>query len=88
MMASVFWSYASQAAATFELPERDLLAVLIDELYGQRTFNDTHRVELEEPYEGRYGNFVGQTYLLNDSQWGVFNMSLLTRTPEFRQAVL
>jgi twitching motility protein PilI len=64
------------------------VAVLIDELYGQRTFNDTHRVELEEPYEGRYGNFVDQTYLLNDSQWGVFNMSLLTRTPEFRQAVL
>jgi len=64
------------------------VAVLIDELYGQRTFNDTHRVELEEQYEGRYGNFVGQTYLLNDSQWGVFNMSLLTRTPEFRQAVL
>ncbi len=64
------------------------VAVLIDELYGQRTFNDTHRVDLEEPYEGRYGNFVDQTYLLNDSQWGVFNMSLLTRTPEFRQAVL
>mgnify|MGYP003411644590 FL=1 len=64
------------------------VAVLIDELYGQRTFNDTHRFELEEPYEGRYGNFVGQTYLLNDSQWGVFNMSLLARTPEFRQAVL
>lgn len=64
------------------------VAVLIDELYGQRTFNDTHRVELEEQYEGRYSNFVGQIYQLNDSQWGVFNMSLLTRTPEFRQAVL
>jgi twitching motility protein PilI len=64
------------------------VAVLIDELFGQRTFNDTHRVELEEQYEGRYGNFVSQVYQLNDSQWGVFNMSLLARTPEFRQAVL
>lgn len=64
------------------------VAVLIDELFGQRTFNDTHRVELDEQYEGRYSNFVSQIYQLNDSQWGVFNMSLLTRTPEFRQAVL
>lgn len=64
------------------------VAVLIDELYGQRTFNDTHRIDIETEYEGRYGNFVGQVYKLNDSQWGVFNMSLLTRTPEFRQAVL
>jgi len=64
------------------------VAVLIDELFGQRTFNDTHRVETEEQYEGRYGNFVSQVYQLNDSQWGVFNMSLLARTPEFRQAVL
>ncbi len=64
------------------------VAVLIDELFGQRTFNDTHRVEIEEQYEGRYGNFVSQVYQLNDSQWGVFNMSLLARTPEFRQAVL
>lgn len=64
------------------------VAVLIDELFGQRTFNDTHRVEIDEQYEGRYSNFVSQIYQLNDSQWGVFNMSLLTRTPEFRQAVL
>ena len=64
------------------------VAVLIDELFGQRTFNDTHRVEIEEQYEGRYSNFVSQVYQLNDSQWGLFNMSLLARTPEFRQAVL
>ncbi len=64
------------------------VAVLIDELFGQRTFNDTHRVEIEEQYVGRYSNFVSQVYQLNDSQWGVFNMSLLARTPEFRQAVL
>ena len=64
------------------------VAVLIDELFGQRTFNDTHRVEIEEQYEGRYSNFVSQVYQLNDSQWGVFNMSLLARTPEFRQVVL
>ena len=64
------------------------VAVLIDELFGQRTFNDTHRVEIEKQYEGRYSNFVSQIYQLHDSQWGVFNMSLLARTPEFRQAAL
>jgi twitching motility protein PilI len=65
------------------------VAVLIDELYGQRTFNDTHAVSRDDgQYEGRYANFVSQAYELEGGQWGVFNMSLLTRTPEFRQAVL
>jgi twitching motility protein PilI len=65
------------------------VAVLIDELYGQRTFNDAHVVGREDgQYEGRYAYFVSQAYELEGGQWGVFNMSLLTRTPEFRQAVL
>jgi twitching motility protein PilI len=65
------------------------VAVLIDELYGQRTFNDTHVIGLDDAqYEGRYAHFVSQSYQLEGGQWGVFNMSLLTRTPEFRQAVL
>lgn len=62
------------------------VAVIIDELFGQRTFNDTHRAESPGDVSGRYGHFVGQAYRLADQTWGVFNMSLLTRTPEFRQA--
>lgn len=63
------------------------VAVTIDELFGQRTFNDSHRAETAEAdREGRYGHFVGQAYRLAEQTWGVFSMSMLTRTPEFRQA--
>jgi twitching motility protein PilI len=62
------------------------VAVIIDELFGQRTFNDSHRADLAGENDGRYGHFVGQAYRLAEQTWGVFNMSLLTRTPEFRQA--
>ena len=62
------------------------VAVIIDELFGQRTFNDTHRTDASGDNDGRYGHFVGQAYRLADQTWGVFNMNLLTRTPEFRQA--
>ena len=62
------------------------VAVLIDELYGQRNFTDENRTELNGMDEGRYGAFVKQAYRLGDVVWGVFSMALLTRTPEFRQA--
>jgi twitching motility protein PilI len=65
------------------------VAVIIDELYGQRTFNDSHRADLDgDSTAGRYGHFVGQAYRLSEQTWGVFNMNLLTRTPEFRQATV
>lgn len=65
------------------------VAVIIDELFGQRTFNDAHRTERPgEDADGRYGHFVGQAYRLADQTWSVFSMSLLTRTPEFRQATV
>jgi twitching motility protein PilI len=62
------------------------VAVVIDELYGQRNFIDENRAELDGVDDGRYGAFVKQAYRLGDSLWGVFSMALLTRTPEFRQA--
>ena len=64
------------------------VAVIIDELFGQRTFNDSHRAELDGENEGRYGQLVNQVYRLADTSWGVFSMQTLTRTPEFRQATL
>jgi twitching motility protein PilI len=62
------------------------VAVLIDELYGQRNFTDANRTELSGLEEGRYGTFVKHAYRLGDIVWGVFSMALLSRTPEFRQA--
>jgi twitching motility protein PilI len=61
------------------------VAVLIDALYGQRSFNDAQMITADDE-EGRYGYFIKQVYRVSDNDWGVFSMSMLTRTPEFRQA--
>jgi twitching motility protein PilI len=62
------------------------VAVLIDELYGQRNFVDEQRSEAVGFDDGRYAAFVQQAYKLGETVWGVFSMTRLTRTPEFRQA--
>ena len=62
------------------------VAVLIDELYGQRNFVDEQRSEAVGFEDGRYAAFVQQAYKLGETVWGVFSMTRLTRTPEFRQA--
>lgn len=62
------------------------VAVLIDELFGQRNFTDANRIEITDIDPGRYGTFVKSAYRLGDIVWGVFSMALLSRTPEFRQA--
>jgi len=61
------------------------VAVLIEQLYGQRSFNDTQKTVMAED-ESRYGHFIKQVYRVGDNDWGVFSMSMLSRTPEFRQA--
>ena len=38
--------------------------------------------------EGRYGHFVERAFHGEEHDWGVFALSLLARTPEFRQAAL
>lgn len=62
------------------------VAVLMDEMYGQRTFNESNVVEGETLAYGRYEGLVERVYRAGDLVWGVFDMGLLTRTPEFRQA--
>ena len=63
------------------------VAVLIDQLYGQRSFNDSQKMTTPAfDGESRYGYFIKQVYRVGDNDWGVFSMSMLTRTPEFRQA--
>ena len=59
---------------------------LYDELYGQRNFVDEQRSEAVGFDDGRYAAFVQQAYKLGETVWGVFSMTRLTRTPEFRQA--
>ncbi|MCX7556543.1 chemotaxis protein CheW [Xanthomonadaceae bacterium JHOS43] len=62
------------------------VAVLIDELLGQRNFHTGQIVPAEDIGAGGYAPFVQQAYRVGDVIWGVFDMARLTRTPEFRQA--
>jgi twitching motility protein PilI len=62
------------------------VAVLIDELFGQRSFDQQHEADATELAHGRFTGFINQAYRISDITWGVFSMALLTRTPEFRQA--
>src|SRR4249919_354636 len=62
------------------------VAVTIDELYGQRSFVEDQKIGTDGIAEGRYAHFVDRAYQLGDHPWGVFSLSLLARTPEFRQA--
>jgi twitching motility protein PilI len=61
------------------------VAVLIDQRYGQRSFNVSQNTAKAED-ESRDGHFIKQVYRVGDNDWGVFSMSMLSRTPEFRQA--
>ena len=64
-----------------------MVAVVVDELFGQRFFNDSQLVGVADTFnEGRLGHFVSKAYSAFGKTWGVFDMDLLTRTPEFRQA--
>jgi twitching motility protein PilI len=62
------------------------VAVLIDELFGQRSFNEPQMIDPAEVASGRYSHFVERAYRLGDQPWGVFSLERLARTPEFRQA--
>lgn len=67
------------------------VAVLIDELYGQRGFTEQQQLAQEDLAtthlaEGRYAHFVERGYRLGEDAWGIFSLERLSRTPEFRQA--
>ena len=67
------------------------VAVTIDELFGQRSFNEAQQQPPEELAQsvlaaGRYAHFVDRAYRLAEDSWGVFSLERLARTPEFRQA--
>ncbi|GIX34460.1 MAG: pilus biogenesis protein [Lysobacteraceae bacterium] len=62
------------------------VAVAIDELLGQRYFTDEQRCDPGEIAQGRYAQFVTQGYNMGGVTYGVFNMAVLARSAEFRQA--
>lgn len=64
------------------------VAVLVDEFFGQRGFAEADGGEPPEQLTGhpRMRGFVTRSYRLGEVSWSVFDMGLLTRTPEFRQA--
>jgi twitching motility protein PilI len=86
--------HESQRILLVRQPGGDV-AVLIDELYGQRSFQDQQLVEVEPDAEvgtdealatGRYSHFIERAYRLDNHTWGIFSLDRLARTPEFRQA--
>lgn len=62
------------------------VAVTIDEMFGQRSFQEEQIVPAEGLAEGRYAHFVERAYRVDESAWGIFSLDRLSRTPEFRQA--
>lgn len=62
------------------------VALTIDELYGQRSFPQADAVAPDAVARGRYAHFIDRAFRGEDHDWGVFSLSLLSRTPEFRQA--
>lgn len=60
------------------------VAILIDELYGQRSFDDDSLAETDA--SGRYAHFIDRAYTQEDRVWSVFSLERLSRTPEFRNA--
>ena len=82
--------HESQRVLLVRQPGGDV-AVLIDELFGQRSFTEPQKVSDEQAaesplYKGRYTHFVDRTYLVDKQAWGIFSLDRLARTPEFRQA--
>ncbi len=77
----------SQRVLIVHQPGGDV-AVTIDELYGQRSFQDGQQQPKDDSpqFEGRYSHFIDRVYRLADDSWGVFSLERLARTPEFRQA--
>ena len=62
------------------------VALTIDELYGQRSFGEEQAIDPAPLAQGRYGHFADRAFHSDGADWGVFSLSRLARTPEFRQA--
>ena len=82
--------HESQRVLIVRQPGGDV-AVMIDELFGQRSFVDEQAMSADglsasALSDGRYAYFIDRAYQLADHAWGIFSLDRLARTPEFRQA--
>lgn len=80
--------HESQRILIVRQPGGDV-AVTIDELYGQRSFQLEQQLPPDADdtlTKGRYAHFIDRVYRLADDTWGIFSLARLARTPEFRQA--
>ena len=84
--------HESQRVLLVRQPGGDV-AVLIDELFGQRSFTqqqllDADQIASAQLAEGRYAHFIDRAYRLGEHPWGIFSLERLARTPEFRHAAV
>jgi len=65
------------------------VGLLVDEVMGQRSFSDEQKMMssflTDDP---RYHRFVSESYQWADTQWGLFNINTLVKTPDFIQAAV
>jgi twitching motility protein PilI len=62
------------------------VALLVDEVYGQRTVDDAQRGQGESEDDPRLARFVDVRVEAGGQTFGIFSMGRLVRAPDFRQA--
>jgi len=62
------------------------VALMVDEVFGQRTVDEEQRREAAAEDDPRLTRFVGERVAVGAQQLGVFSMNRLVRAPDFRQA--
>ncbi|GAB3031711.1 MULTISPECIES: chemotaxis protein CheW [Oleiagrimonas] len=64
------------------------VALLVDEIVGQRSIGDEHRDESYVEEDERIARFVSDNATVGEQRIGMFSMNRLTRAPDFLQAAL
>jgi twitching motility protein PilI len=64
------------------------VGLLVDEVFGQRTMDESRRGTGEDERDPRVARFVAENVTLGEQSFGLFSMSRLVRAPDFRQAAL
>ena len=62
------------------------VGVVVDEILGQRTFNDSHLIESMSEEDERYAKFIPRFFDWGGTPYRVFSMSALVRARDFTQA--
>jgi twitching motility protein PilI len=62
------------------------VALMVDEVFGQRTVDEEQRREAAPEDDPRLSRFVEARVAVGEQQLGVFSMNRLVRAPDFRQA--